>query len=462
MTPPAAEGLLAPLETITDPLVLPGPPMGGPRTLRIRPPGSKSLTNRALLLAALADGVSTLTGALTDADDAQRMLAALAQLGVDCEQQDDTLRVTGVGGRFRAGQDETTLFLNNAGTATRFLTAAVVLADGPVVIDGNERMRQRPIGELVGLLRQLGVTIEELGEPGFVPVRVHPIGCAGGGTLDVSTTLSSQYVSALLQIAPWLERGIDIRYTDPATSPSYVRMTAGLLERLGAHVTIEGPDRLMRVRIGHAPLGAFSLDIEPDASGATYLWGAGALLDGLTIETPGLGTASLQGDAEFPLLLEQMGARVERSAHTTSVTGTGRLVGIEADLSDMPDAAMTLGAVAACAEGPTTIRGLRTLRVKETDRIEAMRIELAKVGAGIEVFAHKGALGEADEGVVITPGDLGTNPVTFDTYEDHRMAMSGALLALRRPNVLINDPGCVRKTYATFWADFARLCGLHT
>ena len=458
-TPADAHTLARPLADLPDPLPLPRPGDTDVRTLSVRPPGSKSLTNRALLLAALADGTCTLRGALTDADDAQRMLGALEQLGVRTELHDDRVVVHGVNGRFNTNANEPTLFLNNAGTATRFLTGAAILANGPVVIDGNERMRQRPIGELVALLRTLGARVDELGEPGFVPVRVHPIEQASN-RLEVSTTLSSQYVSALLHVAPWLENGLEIVYTDPATSPSYVRMTAGLLARLGAHVEVAGPGRLMSVRVGHGPLGAFELDVEPDASGATYLWGAAALVEGLTVETPLLGTESLQGDADFPSVIERMGARVERSATSTRVTSTATLRGIEADLSDMPDAAMTLGALAACAEGPTTIRGLRTLRVKETDRIEAMRTELSKVGAHVRVFEHTGHLGEPDEGVTIIPGDLGTDPVAFDTYDDHRMAMSSALLALRRPNVLINDPGCVNKTYATFWADFARIAGL--
>ncbi|MEM1423034.1 MAG: 3-phosphoshikimate 1-carboxyvinyltransferase [Planctomycetota bacterium] len=459
--PADARTLARPLVDIPDPLALPGPATVGSRTLTMRPPGSKSLTNRTLLLAALAEGASTLTGALTDADDAQRMLGALAQLGVRTEHEHDHDRVTvhGMGGRFATEGAEPTLFLNNAGTATRFLTGAAILADGPVVVDGNARMRERPIGELVTLLRTLGARVDELGEAGFVPVRVHPIEQASS-TLRVATTLSSQYVSALLQVGPWLPEGIEIVYTDPATSPSYVRMTAGLLERLGAEVEVDGPDRLLRVRVGHGPLRAFQLDVEPDASGATYLWGAAALVEGLTVETPRLGTRSLQGDSAFPDVVARMGARVERTEDTTRVTGAATLRGIDADLSDMPDAAMTLGALAACADGPTTIRGLRTLRVKETDRIEAMRTELARVGASVRVFEHAGSLGEPDEGVTIIPGDLGTDHVSFDTYDDHRMAMSSALLALRRPHVTINDPGCVNKTYATFWADFARLAGL--
>ena len=452
--------LARPIDALPEALTLPDPPPPGARTLTIAPPGSKSLTNRALLLAALADGVSTLTGALTDADDAQRMIEALTTLGARIERDEAALRVEGVGGRFRTGGAESTLFLNNAGTATRFLTAACVLADGPVVIDGNARMRERPIGELIDLLRRLGATIDEIGERGFVPVRVRPIAGGARERLEVATTLSSQYVSALLLVAPWLASGLEIVYTDPATSPSYVRMTAGLLERLGATVQVDGRERLTSVRMAPGALGAFAYDVEPDASGATYLWGGAALVEGLSVETPAIGAGALQGDARFVEVLERMGARVERDARTTRVIGTGTLRAVDEDFSDMPDAAMTLGALAPFADGPTTIRGLRTLRVKETDRIEAMRIELGKIGCRVEVFAHEGALGEADEGVVIHPAPDADAPVAFDTYDDHRMAMALALVALRRPNVTINDPACVRKTYATYWRDFARLAGL--
>lgn len=458
MTDIDASVLSRTLRTLPDPLALPGPAPEGARTLTIRPPGSKSLTNRALLLASLAEGHSRLTGALTNAEDAEFMIEALAKLGVGAEvHADGALTVEGVGGRYTTNGQQPTLFLNNAGTATRFLTGACVLSDGPVVIDGNRRMRERPIGELVALLRRLGAEIDELGTAGYVPLRVRPIGDHAGGRLEVATTLSSQYVSALLQIGPWLERGIEIAYTDPATSPSYVRMTAHLLQRLSADVEVEGDEHLTGVRVGHGPLSGFELDVEPDASGATYLWGGAALVEGLTVETPGLGTDSLQGDAAFPELLERMGALVERSAHSTRVTGTGVLRGIDADLSDMPDAAMTLGAVALFAEGPTTLRGLRTLRVKETDRIDAMRTEFAKIGARVDVFEHTGVHGDADEGVVITPDGMGDEAVAFDTYDDHRMAMASALVALRRPNVAINDPACVRKTYPDYWYDFAQL-----
>ncbi len=461
MTLTDPDHLRAPIDELPDPLWLPGPAEAGERTVELRPPGSKSLTNRALLLAALAEGESTLTGALTDADDAQRMIEALRTLGAEITASGDTLTITGVGGTLRAGDTEPTLFLNNAGTATRFLTAAAVLADGPVVIDGNARMRERPIGELVALLRELGAEVTELGEPGFVPLRVAPLDTrACPEVLEVATTLSSQYVSALLLIAPWLPGGIEIRYTDAPTSPSYVRMTAGLLDRLGGQAELDEEAGLLRsVRVAPKPPKAFRYDVEPDASGATYLWAAGAMVPGLTARVPALGSDSLQGDARFPELLERMGAVLSRDKTGTAVTGTDTITGIDADLSDMPDAAMTLAVVAACADGPSKVRGLRTLRVKETDRIAATKTELARIGCLCEVFVHEGSQGEPDEGLTINPVPPTPEPVCFDTYDDHRMAMAPALLALRRAGVGIHDPGCVRKTYARYWADLAALLG---
>ncbi|TVQ78743.1 MAG: 3-phosphoshikimate 1-carboxyvinyltransferase [Phycisphaeraceae bacterium] len=456
--------LEAPLHELPDPLPLEVVTPGVRCCIGVRPPGSKSLTNRALLLAALAEGESVLGHALTDADDARRMIEALSALGVSVEEPSPgRLLVLGVGGRFPRGGK---LFLNNAGTATRFLTAAACLCAEPVVIDGNDRMRERPIGELLDLLRRLDIVIDELGEPGRVPVRVHPRRPAGG-VLEVGPTLSSQYISALMMIAPWLRDGLTLRFTAPPTSPSYICMTAGLLRVVGATVETTGdPLEAVRIEPGDLPgrtpgaggLAGFAYSVEPDASGATYLLGACALLPGATVRIVGLGARSLQGDAKFGGVLEDMGVPVRYEEDTITCAGPMRLEPVDADLSSMPDAAMTLASLAAFADGVTTIRGLKTLRVKETDRIAAMQTELGKVGVRVEVFAD----GD-DESITITPPENGIDcsaeapRVVFDTYDDHRMAMSLALIGLRRPNVLIADPGCVAKTYPSFWSDFAQL-----
>ncbi|HBS29062.1 MAG TPA: 3-phosphoshikimate 1-carboxyvinyltransferase [Phycisphaerales bacterium] len=436
---------------------LPGP---GGFDVVVRPPGSKSITNRALLMAALASGESWLHGALLDADDARVMIDALRQLGATIDIEDRArgeVRIVGTGGRLKGGG---ALNLNNAGTATRFLTAAACLADGPVVIDGNERMRQRPIGELAQMLRALGITVEELGAPGCVPLRVHPAGGATGApVLRIGRTASSQFVSALMIIGPLLPGGLRIEFIDEPTSVSYIRMTLAMMRRWtlgGVDGSIE--DRALVLRPG--AYRAREEVIEPDASGATYFWGAGAIVPGSRCAVPIDPATSIQSDAGFALVLGAMGAEVSGAS-----VGAAPLRGIDADLTLMPDAAMTLSAVACFARGTTTMTGLRTLRDKETDRIAALCNELGKVGVASEVISYRTSSGGTDEGLRLTPpaprGGIdcssGAARVAFDTYDDHRMAMSLALIGLRRPNVVIRDPACVAKTYESFWRDLASL-----
>jgi len=419
----------------------------------IMPPGSKSLSNRALLLAALAEGDSLIKRPLLDADDAKRMLSALRSLGVATEvhPKGEFIVVRGAGGQLQGDCD---LFLNNAGTATRFLTAAAVLADGPVTIDGNERMRERPLGELIALLRQLGADIEELGEPGFVPIRVHGAGTLPGGDITIPTTQSSQFISALIMIAPWFEEGLTIHLEGEITSGSYIDMTTRLLAGVaGTEVETSADGRTITIAPGG--YGMFEYEVEPDASGATYLWGAAALFPGSLCRVPGMHFTALQHDARFPMVLRRMGCPIEYSGGSGNVTGANHLTAVdEADLSQMPDTAMTLAAVAAFADGPTRITGLRTLRVKETDRIEAIATELSKIGCTIETKPDELTLTPPHGGVSCSPD---CPPVHFDTYDDHRMAMSLSLIGLRRPKVFINDPTCVNKTYATYWSDLAMI-----
>ncbi|MDX2115546.1 MAG: 3-phosphoshikimate 1-carboxyvinyltransferase [Planctomycetota bacterium] len=433
-------------------------PLAGPFDVRVRPPGSKSITNRVLLLAALAEGESVIDRPLVDADDARVMIDALRALGARIEPDGASLRVRGTGGRPRGG---VTLNLMNAGTATRFLTAAACLADAPVVIDGNQRMRQRPIGELAGLLRKLGITVEELGAPGCVPLRVHPAR-PRRARLRVGATSSSQFISALMLIAPLLEEGLALEFVGEPTSRSYIDMTASILrECFGVRVRRE--ERGLRVERG--TLSGRTIAVEPDASGATYFWAAAALLAGARCTVEGVGRSSVQGDARFVRELARLGADVEENTHDTGVRGSGSLRGVEADLTLMPDAAMTLAAVACLARGATVVRGLRTLRVKETDRLAALANEISKLGVGVQIFRTPGASADrpADEGLTLTPpaGGIECGPAAprtvFDTYDDHRMAMSLALVGLRRPGVVIRDPACVAKTYPTFWNHLAAL-----
>lgn len=458
-----------PLDALPDPLPLPGPSPGrAPFDVTIRPPGSKSLTNRALLLAALADGCSTLRGALTDADDAQRMITALRALGVRIELSNDRVEIVGVAGRWRpVGPGPVRLDLGNAGTATRFLAAAALCSPVPIEIDGNARMRERPIGELAEALIALGMRIECLGRAGYPPLRLTPpagpmASAARGLELRFGRTRSSQFLSAVLLVAPWIEGGLTLHLSADPTSRPYLEMSVALLSRLGATVRTSEDLRVIRVSAaaGRGPRGlsAFDLEIEPDASGATYFWAAAALVEGARCRVPGL-ASSLQGDAAFADLLARMGARVSHDRESlggaAEVRGPRALEPIMADMGDMPDAAMTLAVVCAFARGSSVLRGLRTLRDKETDRIAAMQAELARLGVGTSV--------QGDDTLTITPPRGGVAcapdvpPVVFETYDDHRMAMSMALASLRRPKVFIRDPGCVRKTYPGFWADFARL-----
>jgi len=433
-------------------------PGQAPLDLTIRPPGSKSITNRALLLAALCDGTSTLRHPLIDADDAHRMLKAITQLGALVDQSDPAaLKVTGVGGRWKLNPNNSTLDLNNAGTATRFLAASALLADAPLTITGNERMQQRPIGELADLLAALGCSIDYLNTQGCPPLRITPPAQLATNHIEIAPTQSSQFITALMLVAVFLDGGLTISMPDGTTSASYVRMTIDLLDHLG--VRVQHSDDLSIIKV-HPGLEAFDLDIEPDASGATYWWAAGALLPDASLRVEGFDLRSpfSQGDARFPKLLEQMGCRLAQSDATLAVRGTKDLRPLICDMRDMPDAVMSLAAVACFAKGTTIIKGVKTLRVKECDRIAAMQTQLGKLA----IFVEDNLNGDEDA-LSITPPDTGVNcapdcdPIVFDTYHDHRMAMALSLIALRRPNITIDNPRCVEKTYPSYWTQFAKL-----
>ncbi len=467
--------LQRPLADLPDPLpiVPPTRPRGRPPAdITVRPPGSKSLTNRALLLAALADGVTTLRRPLLEADDAERMLAAIETLGAKVERipsseprasaravPDDApdLRITGVAGRWPVPPEGVTIDVAGAGTAARFLAAASLLATGPVTITGNARMKQRPIAELADALRSVGATVEHLESPDCPPVRITPPpgNIPTTAAVALGNTQSSQFISALLLVGGFLPSGLALRLALPITSESYVRMTLDLL------ASLECPARsaadLSVIQVSHAPR-AFDLEIEPDASGATYFWAAGALLRDATVRVDGLAGESLQGDARFIDELERMGATIATRGTIVTCRAPDGLRSTMTSLHDMPDAAMTLAVCASFAPGTSIFRGVRTLRVKETDRIAALVNELAKVAVTVE----PDLMGDPDA-ISITPPPRGIDVsqdaprVEFDTYDDHRMAMSLALLGLRRPNVWIRDPACVAKTYPGYWQDLARL-----
>jgi 3-phosphoshikimate 1-carboxyvinyltransferase len=424
-------------------------------TASLRPPGSKSLTNRALLLAALAGGTSRLSNVLL-ADDSRVMFDALRKLGFSVELDEAARSVTvhGRGGVIPA--DSAELSLGNAGTAYRFLTAAVCLGKGVYTLDGVPRMRQRPIGQLVEPLRLLGAEVQCLGEEGYPPLRI-TADRLPGGELTLAPTLSSQYISALMQAGVCTSLGMTLRLEGEVTSLPYIIMTAELMKVFGAKVTIqtfeeeadddEVGDRCTIVTAHPGGYRATDYNVEPDASNASYFLAAAAVIPGSVCTIEQLGTKSLQGDARFIEVLGQMGARIEATENYLRVTGPDRLRGVDIDLNDMPDTAQTLAVVALFADGPTAIRNVGNLRVKETDRLAALRTELTKLGAKAVI--------EGDDLIVTGPARL--TPAAIDTYDDHRMAMSFAIAGLRSPGVRINDPSCVNKSFPEFWDYLQRL-----
>jgi 3-phosphoshikimate 1-carboxyvinyltransferase len=408
---------------------------------RVRVPGSKSITNRALVIAALASGESLLRGGL-ESDDTRVMTDALRALGCTLETDGGAWRVRGSGGRLRAPAQP--LDTGNSGTTARFLTAAATLADGPVVIDGNARMRERPIEDLVGALTGLGAACEILGRNGCPPVRVAGGGLPGG-TSAIDASRSSQYVSAVLLAAPYAERDVALELAGGVlVSRPYVELTLQMMGAFGAHADWEGGAGL-RVAAG-TPSRGRDYPIEPDASSAAYPFCAAAIAGG-RVRVEGIPSRSLQADFRLLELLEQMGCAVRRDADAVEVAGPASpLRGIDVDMNDLPDAVLALAVVALFAEGITRIRNVANLRIKETDRLAALETELRKLGAG--------ARADADS-LTIEPGPLRAAQIA--TYDDHRMAMAFALAGLRVPGVSILDPGCVSKTWPDYFAMLEQL-----
>lgn len=408
----------------------------------VRPPGSKSLTNRALLLAALAQGQSVLSGVLFS-DDSRVMLQALAQLGFDLDvnEEDQTVVVNGLGGKVPS--DSASLMLGNAGTAYRFLTAALCLGQGPYKLDGIPRMRQRPIRQLVDALTQIGGMASYASNEGFPPVVVGG-GCIRGGVLRMPPTLSSQYISALLQVAPYCQQGLTLEFDGPVTSRPYVEMTLKLMEKFGVRSRTDAG--FTRVEVDPGQYRGMDYDIEPDASNASYFLAAAAIIPGSSCTVVGLGRGSLQGDVGFADVLHQMGATLLFGSDFITVAAPPRgqkLRGIDIDLNHMPDMAQTLAAAALFAQGSTTIRNVGNLRVKETDRLDALRQELTKLGAEVEI--------EGDDITITPPAEGRLQAAEIETYDDHRMAMSFGVVGLASPGVVIRDPGCVAKTFPNFF-----------
>lgn len=414
---------------------MPVTPLEGPLDVVVRLPGSKSLTNRALVCAALAEGSSTLEGAL-EADDTLAMVEGLRALGVEIEADwpAGRLVVAGVAGRPLA--DAAVVDARLSGTTSRFLLPVAALGEGLRRVDGANRMRERPMAEAIDALRALGAEVHDVGAPGHLPVELVG-GSLAGGEVAVRGDVSSQFLSGLLLAAPAMATGLVVHVVGPLVSQPYVDMTVAVMGAFG--VTVDRPDDRSWVVQPQAYAGARYV-VEPDASAASYAFAAAALLDG-RVAVVGLGSASLQGDVAFVDLLEQMGAAVERGTDRTTVAGTGRLRGIEADMADISDTAQTLAVVAAFAEGPTRVTGIGFIRGKETDRVRAVVTELRRLGVDAE---------EEPDGFVVRPRPI--RPATVQTYDDHRMAMAFALVGLRAPGVQIADPSCVAKTFPGFWA----------
>lgn len=410
-------------------------PISKPIDATITVPGSKSYTNRALLVAAMANGVSTLTGALFS-DDTRYMSSALRKLGVeiDADEKRSTFTVHGNGGVIPASSAE--LYIGNSGTTSRSLTAYVSLGHGRFVIDGDAPMRHgRPIADLLDALRQLGVSARTQFGNGHLPVIIEADGLTGGKTrLDVSK--SSQFLTALLLIAPYAKAGIEIEVIGNRTMP-YIDITRSVMAAFGVQV-INEDYKFFRIE-GGQQYQPRVYNIEPDASNASYFFAAAALTGGrVTVEH--LNLDSEQGDLEFVYLLEQMGCQTTVSGTGITVTGPRQLKGIDVDMRKISDTSLTLAAIAPFADSKVTIRNIEHTRWQETDRIHAMVTELRKLG--VPVIEHR-------DGLEISPAPM--TPAAIDTYKDHRMAMAFSLVGLKANGIRINDPECVSKTFPDYF-----------
>ena len=410
-------------------------PLATPPDCEVRVPGSKSITNRAVLLAALADGESTLDGVLFS-DDTRYMLDAWHRLGIETEVAEGAARcrVKGRNGTVPAAQAD--LFVGNAGTAMRFLVGALCLGHGRFRIDGTPRMRERPIQDLLDTLGQLGASARSESDHGTPPVVIDAAGLPGGSARIVGAR-SSQFLSAVLLVAPYARDGVRLTVDGPLVTPPYVDMTVAMMAAFGAHVERDG---YRSFTVAPQTYRGRAYQIEPDASSAHYFLAAAALTGG-RVRIAGLGRGSLQGDVHFVDVLERMGAGVVRGEDFLEVRGRAMLDGVDADMNAISDTAPTLAALAPFAQRPVTIRNIAHARHQESDRVHAVATELQRLGVRVT---------EQPDGLVIEPSPI--RPGTVETYDDHRLAMSFALIGLRVPGIAIRDPGCVAKTFPGFFA----------
>jgi len=415
--------------------------VSNPKNITVSVPGSKSITNRAFLLAALANGQSVLSGVL-ESDDTKYMQKALAQLGVKIKKENDKFFIEGVGGNFSLGEKK--LFLGNAGTAVRFLTAAMILRPDRTIVTGIERMQKRPIKDLLTGIEQLDVKIKS--NNGCPPVGIF------GQKIRKSEIImdgsnSSQYFSALMQIAPCLENGLTINVKGDLVSKPYIDITIKVMEKFD--VKVKNYD-YKKFEITPQKYQAKEYLIEGDASSASYWFGLAAIT-GNTVTVKNLSYDAIQGDVHFVDVMEKMGCKIEKLNQGLKITGPQKLKSLgKINMNKMPDAAMTLAVVAACAEGETIIEDVANMRIKETDRINALVTEMKKINIICK---------EKSDGIYIKGNsDLSKyKGAEIETYDDHRMAMCFAVLGSRVPGTVILDPSCTSKTYPTFFEEWDKI-----
>ncbi|QYJ91857.1 3-phosphoshikimate 1-carboxyvinyltransferase [Shewanella halotolerans] len=406
-------------------------------------PGSKSISNRALLLATLAEGKTRLTN-LLDSDDIRHMLTALKQLGVNYQLSDNNrvCELDGLGGVINSDTAQT-LFLGNAGTAMRPLCAALTLGQGEFTLTGEPRMEERPIGDLVDALNTLGADIRYLKQPGFPPLTINATGL-NGGDVEIAGDLSSQFLTALLMVTPLAKDQVNIKIKGELVSKPYIDITIALMAQFGVTVINHDYQRF-EIPAGQKYVSPGTVLVEGDASSASYFLAAGAIQGG-EVKVTGVGLKSIQGDVKFADVLEAMGAQIEWGDDFI-IARSAPLHGVDLDMNHIPDAAMTIATTALFATGTTTLRNIYNWRIKETDRLAAMATELRKVGAEVE---------EGHDYIRVTaPAQL--NTAEIDTYNDHRMAMCFSLMAFADCGITINDPDCTSKTFPDYFAQFAAL-----
>ena len=429
-------------------------PIPHPLNATVRVPGSKSLTNRALLIASLANGTTHLTNALFS-DDSRYFAKALQTLGFDVQldEANYSMVVTGMGGKIPAKKAE--LFIGNAGTAARFLSAFLTLGNGEYILDGEPRMRERPIGDLVEALEQLGCDIQSMQnaasrgkmQNGQIcpPIKINASGLKGGKT-KIAGDISSQFLSALLMTAPYAQSPIEVELTTDLNSKPYVDMTIAIMKDFGVEVERNKYSRFTIHPSSFSPLSSYS--IESDASAASYFFAAPAICGG-TVKVENISRKSVQGDIDFLDVLQKMGCVIEEGDNSITVHRPqgSSIVGLDVDMRDIPDTAQTLAAIAPFASSPTRIRGIASARVKETDRVSATCTELKRLGVEVE---------EHEDGMTIHPCKT-FQPANIQTYNDHRMAMAFSLIGLRFDGVTIENPSCVSKTFPNFFEVLEKL-----